>query len=269
MEHCKDPSHYLNKFINQKRGRSARRANISGNSYGTKCTGCAPFRSTSRGHYMRVKHNMRGHPEQNMDNVTVKEYCGRKFIWNKEPVHVQPESTAPMPVPTPAPVLAKSVHLPEIHPSLYLGNRDSLSTMGDALPETCHIINLSGRPVKKQRNVYRHYVRHRRIHNITFRDSRVITGKMFRQTFQQIRSLLDSIRGDVLIICNKGVNRSVSMAIAYGICNGMTYDYAYEYIMRRKQEAGYDTWCCLTNLRFRGLLSNPARHGLVELIPEP
>jgi len=95
-------------------------------------------------------------------------------------------------------------------------------------------------------------------YNIGMKDCRTVTTKEFIKVYNEIDTCLSYFNNSqaVLIVCAKGVNRSISMAIAYGIIHtGLKYDEALSYIEDQKNEK-YDYWICLNNMKFRHILQN-------------
>jgi len=165
------------------------------------------------------------------------------------------------------------IHLSEYRKGLYLGNiaavedDDLLNELGIDL-----IINLS--TYKKFRNNIRprSYSRAGRTRclttyltvkwkttsckNFKLPDTRTITYKEFHEIFQQIYNIIDKL-GDtkkVLIVCDKGVNRSVAVAVAYDIFkNGNNFTDSYDYLEQKKNKK-YKYWSSLNNLRFSNIL---------------
>ena len=73
---------------------------------------------------------------------------------------------------------------------------------------------------------------------IEYEDSRSITRDDFLHIYEQCKRHIDKYidDGDLLIVCDRGVNRSVSIAIAYGISRGMQYGELIDYINREKMQ---------------------------------
>jgi protein-tyrosine phosphatase len=140
------------------------------------------------------------------------------------------------------------VQLSTIHPNLYLGNLDSLSDLNINI-EFETILNVS------QKKIDSNAIKGK-IYEIEYADSRVLTFQEFRQIMTISLELLeDNLDAKTLIVCEQGVNRSVSIAIAYAISKlGMTADQASNLIDEIKLE--YDqNWNHLTNPKIRNLLN--------------
>lgn len=93
--------------------------------------------------------------------------------------------------------------------------------------------------------------------SISYRDCRQITAKKFHQIYAQCKNIIDNAKADIYIVCNKGVNRSVSIAIQYAIDTGRSYEWALDYIIRVKAEQyGEAVWDTLTNYRLCRILGS-------------
>ena len=87
-------------------------------------------------------------------------------------------------------------------------------------------------------------------------DIRTITYKEFSSIFKQIYDVIETLgkKEKVLIACDKGVNRSVAVAVAYDIFhNGNNFRDSYNYLERQKHKK-YQYWSSLNNLRFSNIL---------------
>lgn len=150
------------------------------------------------------------------------------------------------------------VKLSKIRENLYLGNVDvafNTNLLDDLGIYT--IVNLCHDDIF-------HSTSKRKFHNIKMKDCRTMSYKELMKIYNTVESIIgfcDIVNSDhtiynrpVLIICSKGVNRSVAMAIAYGIMHtGLKYTEALGHIEDKKGEK-YDYWMCLNNIKFRHLL---------------
>lgn len=94
--------------------------------------------------------------------------------------------------------------------------------------------------------------------DIDYDDTLNISHKLFRNIIDKAVGMLDMelSKGNVLVLCNKGVNRSPSIAIAYAVLktnNFASANDAIEYVDQKKM-ATDKNWNNLTNNRIRGLL---------------
>ena len=141
----------------------------------------------------------------------------------------------------------KIIHLPEIGDNIYVGNVHSAidaETLNDH--KIAVIINFSDY-LLSNRNI--------NIHNITYKDTRNLDYHRFTNILLQAANIINNNPNkNILIVCNKGVNRSVSIAIGYAILNKKyTFDNSYEYVETQKLKK-YKTWHSLTNQRIKHLL---------------
>lgn len=145
------------------------------------------------------------------------------------------------------------VHIPEIHPNLYISDRASVD---DWVRTVSRPKNFVGRPLVivlfagKIANTNTDTV------SILTQDARNMSFHDFHVPYQHVKTALDDHVNSrpVLLACQSGVNRSCLMAVAYGIQNTeMTADQLMEYIMREKSKTTPD-WDTLTNTRMRIIL---------------
>ena len=143
----------------------------------------------------------------------------------------------------------KIINLPEIHPNLYIGNLSSCNNITIGKNRIGIIINLND--VMKNSNY--------KIYNILYKYTKNLNIKIFRSVIASAFKIMDNEfhnNTNVLIICNKGVNRSVSIAVAYAILRkGFKFNTAISYIDEIKLNK-YPTWNSLTNTRIRNLLKS-------------
>ena len=93
-------------------------------------------------------------------------------------------------------------------------------------------------------------------YRISYDDTHEISYATFKHIIKTCMDLLDEIldKNKVLIICDKGVNRSSSVVSAFGILRkNMTFSQVCDYIDTEKL-TNYPTWNNLTNFRIRNLL---------------
>jgi hypothetical protein len=92
-------------------------------------------------------------------------------------------------------------------------------------------------------------------YNMPFDDTRKMSSKKFKNILTKFVTLVNDFKDkNILICCDKGVNRSVAMAIGYSILmNKLNYTKALEYIEGQKAMVD-DTWASLNNLCFAHIL---------------
>lgn len=142
----------------------------------------------------------------------------------------------------------KICHLDKIHHRLYLGNAHCLENE-DFLSRRriYHIIDFSdeGYTLPKR---FSH-------HKINFRDSLNIGYQEFKYILNQVIKIIDNVVDpdvNILIVCNAGINRSVSICIGYAIIvRSIRWNEALKIIEESKKD---DSWYNLTNLRLLRLL---------------
>jgi len=179
--------------------------------------------------------------------------------------------------------LVRFIHLPEINPNLYLSNGDIFDS-----PETLKelnintILNLSTHWKHKQ-SQYQYPV----IFNPSYNDTRQLTFKEFKDIIEITQEIIINSTSmpeshqpnaplklvnnrPLLVLCDKGVNRSVSVIIAYAIIEkGWTFDQAIDYIDTIKLEK-YPFWNSLTNPRIKNLLKAlGSQHHIKQAIKDP
>ncbi len=143
----------------------------------------------------------------------------------------------------------KSVHLKEIHPNIYLGNLD-YAKLNTGVSKYEYILNISGSSLPTYS--YGWWGIRVNISNI------FISEKCNYKSFEKkMLGFLDRLRlhmeKPVLVVCQKGDNRSVALIICYAILNGWTYEDARDYIDRVKEKVD-PYWSTLSNNRFRRYL---------------
>ena len=142
----------------------------------------------------------------------------------------------------------KICHLDKIHYRLYLGNvyclEDETILTGRGIR---HIIDFSDENYSLPK-----FFKHHKIH---FRDSLNIGNQEFRHVLNQVIEIISDIVDpavNILIVCNAGINRSVSICIGYAILiRNIKYADALTIIEDTKND---DNWYNLTNLRLIKIL---------------
>ncbi len=165
-----------------------------------------------------------------------------------------PEIKAPKPY--------RMVHLNEIQNNLYLADANIFDLSVPFEPSTI-IINLS--------SACRHqkYIRNAYTYTFNYLDTRNLSSAQFRKIIAQTNTILynysdihpenngsTKYRYQIIVVCDRGVNRSVSVVMAYAImCKGLTYNYVNQYVDQKKLDV--DTcWNHLTNHRITNLLKS-------------
>lgn len=152
------------------------------------------------------------------------------------------------------------VHLVEltcIQPKLYIGNFQAMAAFTKSRrhrPFTIIAFVQQGQQLHVETHHLQYFI------PIRFNDDRAMTKATFETMVQETVALIDyhlKQGQEVLLTCERGVNKSTAMAIAYGIVKrGLSYHYLLEQVDLYKTSVS--TTCNhLTNSRFRVLL-----HGL-------
>lgn len=170
----------------------------------------------------------------------------------------------------------KIINLPLLHEKLYLGNLPALDHVYEN--NVSIIINIT-QPIIKVRDLKecnwhdpdnRNFFRNLQIYNFPMKDKKSISYKEFKTfvkdaTIPMVENFESDHPKKIIVVCNRGVNRSVSVIIAYAIMHlDMNFNSAFNYISERK--AKYDTtWDCLSSIRLRNLLYALNSDGILKL----
>lgn len=142
------------------------------------------------------------------------------------------------------------VELPRIRNKLYLGNSAVLMS-NDCLEQIRPdvIINLSSETSIQSTDVCR-------CHNILMEDTKLPFGKFF-SVYSNVEEILKECGPNltILVVCRKGVNRSVAMLAGYAI-RALKFSYwdTLLYIQGAKEAKYGEVWVSLNNMHFRSLL---------------
>lgn len=157
--------------------------------------------------------------------------------------------TVANPDPNDQSIKGKLIHLPNISENLFLATFDTvLNHMDDLIDHDIGIIiNLSRFLSRKSCAINRR--NSIKCYNVCFQDTRDMDYKYFLQTANTVIDLINTHIGDtkIVICCEKGVNRSVAMIVAYALRNGKTLEETINYIVKRKND---NNWPVLNNFRF-------------------
>lgn len=144
---------------------------------------------------------------------------------------------------------AKLIHLPDISEKIFLADYNSiLNHMEDVINHDISVVIDLSRPlsqksfaIKRRNNI--------KCHNIYFQDTRNMDYKDFLQVTNKVIDIINTHidKTKIVICCEKGVNRSVAIIVAYALRNGKTLEEAINYIVKRKND---NNWPVLNNLRF-------------------
>jgi hypothetical protein len=146
----------------------------------------------------------------------------------------------------------KLLHLCEISDRLFIGNVNCTKNLNLLkLHNVGIIINCSNSMLGRVLNVGNYACV---VHDVEYTDTRYISYNTFINILLTVTDIIDSTAKNVLIICEKCVNRSPSLAIAYAINkNIMNFSQAMSYIENMKFMTNPD-WNNLTNNRIKNLL---------------
>lgn len=143
-----------------------------------------------------------------------------------------------------------------LSPKLWIGNRTALNKETLSENGIDIIINFSSDLFSKTD------LGLSQVHNIKFDDGRRVEYSQFTQIMSRVHTIIDqNLDQHILIACNRGSNRSVAMAMSYGI---RKHSYTFERVCNIIDQAKNDvSWGSLTNLTFcrilRQLVSNHMR----------
>lgn len=96
-----------------------------------------------------------------------------------------------------------------------------------------------------------------RNHSLKFTDSDEIKYREFLAIMRRSQEIMNAVpeSDSIYLVCDKGVNRSVTIAIAYAIMQKKWKFYdARDYIEKEKATLGYSSWDTLTNSHFAHFL---------------
>lgn len=145
---------------------------------------------------------------------------------------------------------SRIVALTKINTNLFLGNREAVTDQVLKQYNIATILNVG--TVNKLNKLKCDNVR---IHTLSYPDTRSIDYASFIDIIQQcVCFIRNNIQDGVLVVCDQGVNRSVSVVVAYGVATGLNLKEIMNYVDFVKYS--YDsTWNNLTNFRIRRLVS--------------
>jgi hypothetical protein len=278
--------HYSNKFINRGKTHDRNPGRHTGNSLGVTC-------SRPRGHGIWENWRFEKALNRDVEQKLIVDYKKLDVSYQYKK-NTLPSSVALIEKPKmneqKAPIVRKAsvfkeikkksiiiklINFPDIHKNLYIANANVFCDL-DKIKDMCTIINFSKnyKHMKTQdawsfSNLC-HYIDDKKILykqliNIKYDDSHM--------NFKEIKEILDSvmtiinnnINYPVLIVCDKGVNRATSAAVAYAMTEkGFTFDAAIDYIDTVKL-SNYANWDSLTNTSIRNALKLlPVRNNSIQ-----
>lgn len=167
------------------------------------------------------------------------------------PANIHHRCTQPVPP-------GRFVHIPEIHPNLFLSDLASLSEWARQWQKKGPLmaINLSKCPVDgRRRKVWGSQVTVN-ITDVPIPDTPNVTFHDLHSAICQVKTVLHAHLSTckVTLVCEKGVNRSVFMAVAYGLDVTMQpCTHLINYISEEKYKVS-PTWNNLTNAKMRTIL---------------
>jgi hypothetical protein len=165
------------------------------------------------------------------------------------------------------PNILKLINLPDIHKNLYIANSavfsniESIKNMYTIINLSTHWKNIKSSDIWEYSNSY--YIdktispwnQFKTVYNVSYNDTYM--------KFKEIKEIMDTImvimnnnidKYPVLIVCDKGVNRATSAAVAYAMTEkGFTFDAAIDYIDTVKLR-NYTNWDSLTNTSIKNAL---------------
>lgn len=145
------------------------------------------------------------------------------------------------------------IQLSKINTNLHLCNIEYMS-QADNVVEIVDfeiVINISDSQIQKSSE-------NQTIHDINLVDNKRIDYNKFHKIMEKIHNIIKQNISNkkIVVVCNNGVNRSVTAVIAYCIISQtMTFDNTLKYIEKIKKRKYPDAWESLTNEKFKSLLS--------------
>ena len=161
----------------------------------------------------------------------------------------------------------KFIKLTKFSEFLYLGNEDSINEFESIIERPGSVlINLSDNQYKlndiwknisfiRFSNLNQSEKKKKYLYNINLPDNRVVKFNTFRKVVLDCINIInDNQYKTILVVCNKGVNRSVAIVMAYAMLEkNMSFEEALDYIDSKKLDK-YDNWDSMTNVKFRNFL---------------
>lgn len=143
----------------------------------------------------------------------------------------------------------KLVYLSQISPYMYIATFNTVFKNENAFvtDKGIHtVINLGNAKLCSSN--------YKKIYNIKFKDIRTVNYRTFMSMVRETIALMESciaFKEKFVVCCDKGVNRSIAMAIAFNLLNDdaqiTTLKETIEYIIKKKDDP---TWPVLNNLTF-------------------
>jgi hypothetical protein len=261
--------HYDSKYKNKRRSGDSRHSpRHVGNSLGAG-RGRPSLRSSNRLEQSRINDETAKHiivdSLVSAEGPLYRKSSAQTMVTLLDEVKINPQkpqkASVPMGTGTDAKRLPpRYIHLPDIHPRLYVAN---LNFILQGCYKSFHktergvLINVSSDHLVAGTDSLK-------VYNITFHDSPKVRYvefvKIIERAFEIINEYQESL-GNIYLVCDKGVNRSVALAMAYAIVhNGSTFINARDYIEKAKNATSLvnGMWDSLTNSRLNTILVNLA-----------
>jgi protein-tyrosine phosphatase len=182
-------------------------------------------------------------------NITTPQ-CNPQTIYPEVPlskqgyVGHQPTSVSKKKILKPSPE-SRLIHLPQIKDKLYLGNGEILKHP-KLISNIKIIINLTDDEISRNLKC--------KMINIKYEDRLSLNFHTFKSIIDQTNDIISNTDDEILIVCDKGVNRSVSIILAYAIMmKEYTFVDAIDYLDTVKLNK-YPNWNSLTNTRIKSML---------------
>ena len=222
--------------------------------------GCATVRYNNA---VKTFHIVDTYPEAHSNGIKGQSVC-LKYTGTNQQIHT-PNSSQSSPrwlKSLAKPTEIRFIDLPMIHHNLWIGDLNCIQFWMEKMQKQADkvIINLSDVPIscddargRSQATCY----------SIPFLDTRTAYFKDLYPIFLKVKDLLDThLSRPVLLVCQAGVNRSSTVAVAYAISKGFKCNETIEYLADRKYEVS-PNWDNITNIRFRTILRQlQSRRGM-------
>lgn len=146
---------------------------------------------------------------------------------------------------------SKMISLFEINEKMYIGNKKSIENIGELKDKNIeYVINVSNSILPRM------LTKEIKCINIDYKDTRNMKRNMFIQYVNEVANIMLRSNGNVLIICDKCVNRSPSIAIGYAIKEkNMKFNEVNNYVEDMKQKVS-NKGSHLTNNIIRNILKS-------------
>jgi protein-tyrosine phosphatase len=266
-----------NKKINNKTNRSCGKRSWMRNSH-TNTTSFAKSRPTHyrQSFHRQLRHDVQHHHTQDQNANLFR--VSKKYV---TPAHIDKPtlSSSSSKKHTAAAGASKMkrerlVALPAVHPNLFLGNIEAAQNANRLQEHNIKVIfnysddqvrSIVPQPVLSIQPVQPVQVYDFTYHDTMYHNTKYLDYDTFLKLVTASNDLLSKVisDGNILLVCNAGVNRSVSIAVGFAVSRGQSSAKALHYIDMEKYKTD-KTWNNLTNFRIRQLVNGLTNTELVR-----